>query len=97
MYFWPARRASRAHSREACGLGVKCFASSSYCEIGMPSTSMAHSCCPTTLYRPQWMNMPNLASCHHAILCAREAAALLCGEDVGAVAARDSGLAMLKA
>ena len=31
----------------------------------------AHSCWPITLYRPQWMNMPNLASCHHAILCAR--------------------------
>src|SRR5439155_2968197 len=32
-----------------------------------PSTSIAHSCRPMTLYSPQWMNIPNLASCHHCM------------------------------
>src|ERR1022692_1298223 len=61
----------------------------------MPSTSSAHSCWPTKLYSPQWMNMPNLASCHHAIRCARVAAALRWAAEGGAVAA--CGLTMLKA
>src|SRR5215470_8008820 len=65
MYFCPACFARRAQSRAAFGLGLKCFASISYCGMGMPSTSIAHSWRPMTLYSPQWMNMPNLASCHH--------------------------------
>src|SRR5436189_190920 len=84
MYFCPACFASRAQSRAAFGFGLKCFASSSYCGIGMPSTSIAHSCRPMTLYSPQWMNIPNLASCHHCMrrswsgICCEQGTRLCC-------------------
>src|SRR5712692_7834670 len=44
----------------------------------MPSFSMTHSCLPKTLYKPQWTNMPNLASCHHFIRRMRSASSA-CG------------------
>src|SRR5882762_7667871 len=39
----------------------------------MASFSMTHSWRPSTLYKPQWMNMPKRASCHHCMRRARSA------------------------
>src|SRR6266404_313303 len=73
MYFCPACLASLAQARAAFGFGWKRLASCSYSVTGMPSFSITHSWRPSTLYRPQWMNMPNRASCHHCMRRARSA------------------------
>src|SRR5437879_7113968 len=85
----PVPRAILAHSRAGNGLGFNCLASGAYSETGMPSFSMTHSCRPSTLYKPQWMNMPKRASCHHFMRRARSAScegevALGCGPGIGA-------------
>src|SRR6266849_6181946 len=44
----------------------------------MPSFSITHSWRPSTLYKPQWMNMPKRASCHH---CMRRARSVSCAAE----------------
>src|SRR5690242_4338649 len=73
MYFMPVSRASLAQSLAGNGFGLNFLASGAYSETGMPSFSITHSCRPIKLYKPQWMNMPKRASCHHFIRRARSA------------------------
>src|SRR6185312_10222244 len=93
MYFIPACFANFAHALAANGFGLKALASCWYSATGMPSSSIAHSCRPRTLYKPKWTNMPKRASCHHFMRRSRSATVDVVGPDFSACANKETGRA----